>query len=59
MESLATGTIMSDTKEYDLMDYLFIPTSNKNSNVKTIKKYLQNKLYLDTDLSLKLAHRSG
>ena len=47
METLATGTLLTDVKEEDLIEKLFIPTNKIEKNYEKMKKFLavQKELY--------------
>ncbi len=47
MTAISSGTIMSDVKKLDLLDYLFIPTYDQDSNYREIKEYLKHREYFD------------
>lgn len=47
MTALASGTIMSDVKEFDLLNYLVIPDYNQKNNYEETREYLEYKRYFD------------
>ena len=47
MVALASGTIMSDVKELDLLNYLVVPTCDQENNYEKTKEYLEHKRYFD------------